>query len=109
MNALKRIEQLRDERNWTNYRLAKEADISDTTLNNLFKRNNNPSIHTLEAICKAFGITLSQFFTENDEIVSLTNEQKALLDNWNKLSRTQKQMTNAYIQGQVDSQIEESK
>ncbi len=32
MDTLKRIEQLRDERNWSNYRLAKEANLSQTTL-----------------------------------------------------------------------------
>jgi len=51
MDTLERITQLRDERGWSNYRLAKESNISQTTLRNLYNRNTLPSIPTLEAIC----------------------------------------------------------
>ena len=57
-----RIRQLMDERGWTCYRIAKEADIPWSTIHNMFKRNTEPSIQTLEAICKGLGITLAQFF-----------------------------------------------
>ena len=62
MNTNERILQLLKERNWTEYRLAKESGLSQSTISNLFKRNTTPSIPTLEAICNGFGITLSQFF-----------------------------------------------
>jgi len=90
MDTLKRIIQLRDERGWSNYRLAKEADISQTTLRNLFNRNTLPGIPTLEAICKGFGITLSQFFAEGDEAVEMSVEQKEMFDTWNTLSKDKK-------------------
>ena len=35
MEVLKRITELRDERGWSNYRLAKKAGISENLLNNL--------------------------------------------------------------------------
>ena len=44
---------------------------------------------TLEAICKAFGITLSQFFAE-DNLVELTAEQRQLFDKWATLTADQK-------------------
>jgi len=37
MEILERIKQLRDSRGWSNYRLAKEADIAEGSLNNLFR------------------------------------------------------------------------
>ena len=77
------------ERNWTEYRLAKEADLSQSTITNLFRRNNVPSIPTLEAICRGFGITLSQFFSEGN-FVELTEEQKTLFDKWVTLTGEQK-------------------
>jgi transcriptional regulator with XRE-family HTH domain len=40
--------------------------LSQTTISNIFKRNNQPSLPTVNAICDACGITLAQFFTEND-------------------------------------------
>ena len=39
MNAQLRIRQLMEERGWTDYRLAKEANLSHSTVRNLFKRN----------------------------------------------------------------------
>lgn len=59
MDTNKRIKQLLDERGWTPYRLAKESGLSDATVGNIFRRNTVPSMATLTAICKGFGITLS--------------------------------------------------
>ena len=52
---------------------------------NAFRRNTVPSITTLETICDAFGITLSQFFAEG-EMVELTPELKVLFENWVSLT-----------------------
>lgn len=90
MEILERIKQLRDERGWSNYRLAKEAGISENSLNNLFRRNNLPTIPTLESICKGFGITLSQFFAESGEAVELNEAQREMLQTWNTLTDEQK-------------------
>ena len=65
-NAQQRIRQLMDERGWTIYRLAQESKLSQTTISNIFKRNNQPSLPTVNAICDACGITLAQFFAEDD-------------------------------------------
>lgn len=86
-----RVRQLMDERDWTEYRLAKESKLSQSTIANLFKRNTVPSVTTLEAICHGFGITLAQFFSEGN-IVELTNEQKELFDKWVSLTGEQKQL-----------------
>ena len=47
MNVQNRIKQLMEERGWTDYRLAKESGLSHSTISNMFKRNNAPSIPTL--------------------------------------------------------------
>lgn len=90
INIHKRLQQLKDERNLTNYELAKKAGLSETTVTNLFKRNNAPTFSTLETICFAYGITLSQFFTEENDMVTLTDEQKTLITKWSTLSNKQK-------------------
>ena len=79
------------ERDWTEYRLAKESGLSQSTIANLFKRNTIPSITTLEAICSGFGITLAQFFSDGN-VVELTDEQKKLFDRWITLTGEQKQI-----------------
>jgi transcriptional regulator with XRE-family HTH domain len=89
MDVHKRLRQLLNERGWTEYRLSKKCGLSESTLANIFRRNTMPSITTLEAICNGFGITLSQFFAE-DEMVELTPELKNLFDKWIALTPEQK-------------------
>jgi len=72
-------------------KLAKEAGLSQSTISNLFKRNMLPTIPTLEAICSSFGLTLSQFFADGN-IVSLTSQQRELINCWNLLSGEQKEI-----------------
>ena len=90
MDILKRISDLRDKRGWSNYRLAKEANISEGSLNNLFRLNNQPTIPTLEAICTGLGISLSQFFAEPNEAILLNPEQREMLDVWDTLNKEKK-------------------
>lgn len=90
MDILDRIRQLMDERGWTTYKLAKQADLSESTLMNLFRRNHAPTFATLDAICKACGITLAQFFTDGGSSIVLTEEQQNLLTKWSTLTEKQK-------------------
>lgn len=90
MDTLGRLKQLLDERNWTEYRLAKASGLSDSTIKNIFKRNTQPTIDTLETICRGFGITLAQFFAD-DEMVELTPDLKELFNGWVNLTSDQKQ------------------
>ena len=66
------------------------------TITNLFKRNHMPTLPTLEAICKAFNITLAQFFME-DDLIELTQSQKDLLIKWNKLTSEQQRLMQILI------------
>ena len=85
MRALERVLHLIDERLWTPYKLSKESGLPQSTVANLFNRNYDPSITTLEAICGGLGITMSQFFAEG-ELVELTPEQKQFFNDWAVLS-----------------------
>lgn len=96
MDAQRRIKQLMEERGWTDYRLAKESNLSHSTVTNMFNRNNTPTLPTLEAVCKAFGITLAQFFTEGNS-PELTEEQRILFAKWSTLKDEQKQAPLALI------------
>ena len=90
MDTHSKLRQLMSERGWTAYRLAKESGLSESTLANIFKRNTVPSISILEAVCAAFGISLAQFFAEQD-MVELTPELKELFDHWVSLIPGQEQ------------------
>ena len=66
MDVLKRINELRLAKNWSVYRLSVEADLPQSTITNMINRETLPSLTTLEAICKALGISMSDFFREED-------------------------------------------
>ena len=61
-DIIEKIHKLRRQRNWSVYNLALEAGLTQSTLASMLKRNTPPKIETLENICDAFGLTLSQFF-----------------------------------------------
>ena len=92
MDVIKRINDLMSERGWSAYKLAQASGLSPSTIANIYRRNTVPSLTTLEILCKAFGISLSQFFAENDSFVPLTAEQKALFDKWVNLTPSQKRL-----------------
>ena len=89
-NVLDKIMQFRLERNWTEYQLAEKSNLPQSTISSWYRKNQMPTIPSLEKICNAFNITLAQFFTENNSTpIVLTDKQKALIDNFNKLNEVQ--------------------
>ncbi len=49
MDLIARISELLDERGWSKYQLAKEADLSQSTISSMMKRGNNPTVSTIES------------------------------------------------------------
>ncbi len=91
MDTKQKIKEMMEERNWTVYELSKRSGLAQTTLANMWKRNTEPTIPTLRAICNGFGITMAQFFA-NGDFVELTAEQREFFNNWAALSAKQKEM-----------------
>lgn len=89
MDTHEKLRTLLAARGWSEYRLAKESNLSESTILNIFRRNATPSIPTLEAICSGLGITMSQFFADN-EMVELSPELKKLFEGWVFLTAQQK-------------------
>ena len=84
MDILEKITKLRLENGWSEYELAERAELPQSTISSWYRKNLIPSIPSLEHICAAFGITLSQFFLENECFTEkLTKEQSDVLKRWN--------------------------
>jgi transcriptional regulator with XRE-family HTH domain len=83
------------------YRLAQKSSISQSSISTLLNRQSVPTIQTLEKICKGLDMTLAQFFSEDDELPNLTEEQKRLLTTWNAMNKQEKALVEAYMQGIV--------
>ena len=92
MDVTKKLMLILEDRGWSEYRLDKESNLPYSTVLNIFQRNNQPSISTLEAMCNGLGITLAQFFTEDESLVMLTEEQIEILEIYDVLSKGQKEM-----------------
>ncbi len=91
MDINKKIEQLRFQHGWSMYELAQEAGITQSTLSSMMKRGNPPKIDTLECICEAFGITLAQFFMEDEQLEVLSKSEKELISLFRKIPYAKQQ------------------
>lgn len=90
MNVLDRITSLRESRNWSEYQLAEKSGLTQSTISSWYRKNMIPSITSLERICRAFDITLSEFFIEStDTAVALTPIHIELLKASEKLNSQQ--------------------
>ncbi len=79
MDVHERILQLCRERNWSLYKLAHEAGISETTVYGWFNDNHfTPSRSSIEDVCSAFGISVAAFYHDID-LDKLTPQQTELL------------------------------
>ncbi len=83
------INEYREKRGWSEYQLAEYSGLPQSTISSWYRKNMVPTIPSLEKICNAFGITLSQLFSEGDTPVSLTPSQQKLLACWSKLNNEQ--------------------
>ncbi len=87
-----KIRLLVEKKGMSIYELANQADISDPCIRNWFsKRNYVPSLTSLISICEVLDITLAQLFTEDEELYPLNNEEKELIECWQKLDAKEKQ------------------
>ena len=91
MDVKKKLLALMEEKHWTYYRLSKEADVSWSTIRNMLDRGTEPTLPTLEAICKGLGITLEALLLGEDA-ADLSPEQRDLLSNWGKLDDADKRL-----------------
>jgi len=89
-DVLKRIDQERDKRGWTDYTLAVNSDLTQSTISTWRSRNLQPNLASIEKICNGLGITLSQFFSESDGKELLNKDQQHILELWSRLSPAQR-------------------
>lgn len=98
-DVIEHIIELCKKRNWTYYRLAVQAKIPYSTLNNMIHRANIPTITTLQKICDGFGISLSDFFAENPKNLNLTKDQAQVLNMYDDLDKSDQNLLLAYAKG----------
>ena len=102
MDIHKRILELCRERNWTLYKLAHEAGISEATVYGWFNENHfTPSRNSIEDICRAFEIYVSDFYKDMD-LDQLTPQQIELLTLFEKVPNAKKSVVLDLVRSLVD-------
>ena len=105
MDVVKKLNELRLQRNLSVYRLAELSGLNQSTLANIFSRGTVPSVATLKAVCDTLGITLSQFFAEGEEGILLTKEEAELVKNYQKLAQKVKKSVFDMVKAVAEIQL----
>lgn len=101
-NVKNRVQELCKARSWSLYRLAQEAGMPYSTLSTVLYKTTAPSLASIEKICTGFGISLSQFFSQENEYAKLTADEKMCLSIWKAISPNDKGLALAYMQALSD-------
>lgn len=88
---LSTIRKYQNERGWTDYQLSEHTGMPQSTVSSWFSKDVVPTVPSLKKVCDAFGITLSQFFSQSGEQVTLTPDQRVLLERWSRLNKRQQE------------------
>ncbi|MCD8353014.1 MAG: helix-turn-helix transcriptional regulator [Clostridiales bacterium] len=97
MDVIARIQELREERGWTNYQLAKKAGLSQSTISSAMNRANNVTVQTIQKCCDAFGITMVEFFDDGLRPKEFSMRERKLIEEWRKLPSEIKSATEMMI------------
>lgn len=97
MDVLEKIKKLQVERGWSTYKLAYESGLTQSTLSNMFTRGTCPTVDTLEKICDAFGISLSEFFETNQNKAHVSKEEIEMLNMYRALSIKEKEAVRSML------------
>lgn len=89
-NVLDKITQERLSRGWSEYTLAKNSGIAQSTISTWYRKNLQPSVASIEKVCKGFDMTLPQFFSYENQNNTLTHSQQEILELWGQLNDCQK-------------------
>ena len=99
---IERIQELCTRKHISLYRLAKNAELPYSSLNNILHRRTCPTVTTLERLCKGLNVSLSEFFDfeiyqiRNEE---LTADEEELLNKYKNLSARKRELLDAYMDG----------
>ena len=104
---VERIKELCQKRGWSQYRLAKEMGEPSGRVNTMLKGKSVPNNATLRRVCAAFNITLSAFYQTDGILVTLTEDQNQMLQNYSLLDSYSRALAAAYIQGLADAAARE--
>ena len=85
MNVGERLKSIRENKNISIYKLSQDSEVSESHIRNLERGNKQAKVETLEMLVKCLGITMSEFFNEDDSVSYLTENEKSIIDYYRTL------------------------
>ena len=85
MELHERLKKLRTDQKLSVYRLSRISDVSENHIRTIEKGNSHPSVETLENLLRPLGITMSEFFRDDESIIFPSSYEKELLQAVRKL------------------------
>ena len=85
MNAKERIDELRIKNGWSLNKLADELELTNSAVYSWYRKNGySPSAKTIEKACKAFGISLTEFYSCVDS-KNMAKSETLLIESFRKV------------------------
>lgn len=82
-----RLRQYRQAKEISIYKLSKETDVSQNHISAIENDIRQPTIEMLERLITPMGITLAEFFNDNENASFLTSDERNLIENYRFMSK----------------------
>ena len=93
------IKRILESKNMTIYQLSLKSGVSEACIRNWYSdRNYTPNLESLEKVCLALGISLSQLFIgSNESLYPIDDTTKELIESWLILDKHKQQLVIALM------------
>ena len=101
-DIIARIDQLQSERHMSDYDITKRGNLSTGCMSKLRGKGNFPRLDTLQKICEALEVSLSEFFNMSSKARNgefLTEYELRLVSYSRLIDKNQKERLMAYAEG----------
>ncbi len=86
MDIGKRLQDIRQKKHISVYRLSQDTGISTSHINSIERNEKHPSVETLCRLVKPLGITMSEFFNEESNVTYLNDAEKEIVEYFRTMS-----------------------
>lgn len=86
MDTVKRAKELIDQSGMTLYQVTQMSGVSYSTITTAARRGTQLSVDTIERLCGAIGISLSDFFRETEDQQTMKTVGLKMLECWDVIA-----------------------
>ena len=99
-NLIRKLREQCGSHNISYYALAKEADVSTSTLHALMAGKTKPYMYTVYKLCNALDISIMDLLDDEDmpeNTTELNTKERDIISSYRKFSRSKKRMLETYM------------